>query len=221
MQTVPVRLALFGALFMGACSALAQDQSGPAAVPPPAARVGQDAPDFTLLDCAGRKHTLSAHKDQIVVLEWLNQQCPVSLAAVPVMKELRKKYAGKNVVWLGVESTHYRKPVENIQYAKDKELDFPILMDNDGTIGRTYGAKVTPHVFVVQNGKLVYAGALRSKPAEDKPEAESRNYLDEALQALLAGKAVPVAETTPWGCSVKYKAAGENKKDNKPRDDRK
>jgi peroxiredoxin len=220
MQIGPIRLSVLMALLIGVGSAWAQDQGGKSA-PRATARVGGAAPDFTLLDCNGRKHTLSGHKDQIVVLEWLNQQCPVSLGAVPVMKDLRKKYAGKNIVWLGIESTYYRKPEENLQYAKAKELDFPILMDNDGKVGRMYGAKVTPHIFVVSQGKLVYAGALRSKPAEGKPETESRNYLDETLQALLAAKAVPVAETTPWGCSVKYKPAGDDQKDNKPRDDRK
>jgi peroxiredoxin len=220
MQTGLVRLAMPAALLIGVGSTSAQDQGGKSA-PPPAARIGQAAPDFTLLDCDGRKHTLSTHKDQIVVLEWLNQQCPVSRAAVPVMKELRKKYAGKNIIWLGVESTYFRKPEENLQYAKDKGLEFPILMDNEGTVGRLYGAKVTPHIFVVHQGKLVYAGALRSKPPEGNAATDSRNYLDEALQALLAGKEVPVAETTAWGCSVKYKASAKDRQDNQPRDDRK
>jgi peroxiredoxin len=219
MQIRYIRLS-FGAMFLiGAGSALAQEQSGQHA-PEPAARVGQAAPDFTLLDCNGRKHTLSAHKDQLVVLEWVNQQCPVSVGAVPVMKDLRKKYAGKSIVWLGIESTYYRKPEENVKYAKDKELDFPILMDNDGKVGRMYGAKVTPHIFVINQGQLVYAGALRSKPAKDQPETGSRNYLDETLQAVLAGKEVPLAETTAWGCSVKYKDADEPK-DKSPRDERK
>jgi peroxiredoxin len=182
----------------------------------PVARIGQDAPDFTLLDCDGKKHTLATHKDKIVVLEWLNQQCPFSVGAVPVMKELRKKYAGKNLVWLGIESTFWRKPEENIQYIKDKGLDFSILMDNDGTVGRLYGAKATPHIFVINKGKLVYAGALRSKPEGEKPEAESRNYLDEVLKAVLDGKEIPVAETVPWGCSVKYRSSGGDKKDSKP-----
>jgi hypothetical protein len=131
------------------------------------------------------------------------------------VKELRKKYAGKSVVWLGVESTFWRKPEENTQYLKDKELDFPILMDNDGTVGRMYGAKVTPHIFVINKGKLVYAGALRGKPEGEQPKGESRNYLDEVLKAVLEGKEVPVAETVPWGCSVKYQSAGGDKKGGK------
>jgi peroxiredoxin len=232
MQLGPFRLALLGGLLVAAGPTWAQDQSSQAPSDPsrppadagasvPAAKIGQDAPDFTLLDCNGHTHKLSTHQDKIVVLEWLNQQCPISLGAVPVMKELRKKYAGKNIVWLGVESTFWRKPEENVQYAKEKELDFPILMDNDGTVGRLYGAKVTPHVFVIRKGKLVYAGAVRSKVEPGKPESESRNYLDETLQALLDGKDVPVAETTPWGCSVKYKRSGEDKKNNPPGDEKK
>jgi peroxiredoxin len=220
MQMGAIRPFALGALLVGVGAAAAQapDQKP---TPPATARVGQDAPDFTLSDCEGHQHTLSGHKDQIVVLEWLNQQCPVSRGAVPVMKEMRRKYAGQPVLWLGIDSTYYRKPQEDVQYAKDQGLDVPILMDTDGRVGHLYGAKVTPHIFIVSKGKLVYAGALRSKPPDGKPETESRNYLDEALQAALAGKDVPVAETKAWGCSVKYKPQGEERKDHQPREDQK
>ena len=180
-----------------------------------AAKVGQPAPDFTLLDCDGKKHKLSDYRDKIVVLQWVNQQCPFSVGAIPVVKDLQKKFAGKGVVWLGIESTHWRKPEENIQYVKDKQLDFPILMDNDGQVGRMYGAKVTPHMYVINQGTLVYAGGLHEKKEGEKKEGVGRNYTEEAIQAALDGKPVPLAETTPWGCTVKYKPEGE-KKDNPP-----
>lgn len=218
MQIGLARLAFFCLLLASPRLAWSQENDKGQPSPPatPAAKIGQDAPDFTLLDFSGKKHKLSDHKDKIVVLEWVNQQCPYSVGAIPIMKELRKKYAGKDIVWRGVESTFWRKPEENAQYARDKDLDFPILMDNDGTVGRLYGAKVTPHIYVINKGTLAYAGALRSKTESGPAEAGGRNYLDETLQALLAGKPVPVAETTPWGCKVQYKAPPADKKETKP-----
>lgn len=173
--------------------------------PPKTAQVGQAAPDFVLLDCTGQKHALSESKDKLVVLEWLNKECPWSDRGRPVVHETYRKYADKGVVWFGIDSTHGRRPEVNVQYAKDREIPFPILLDEDGKVGRLYGAKTTPHVFVISKGKLVYAGALHNDPQGDKPKSEVRNYLDEALAAVLAGKDVPVAETKPWGCTVKYR----------------
>jgi len=218
MQTQAIRLVTVLAVGLFATWAWAQDagqgaKSADKSDAVSSAKLGQDAPDFTLLDYSGKKFQLATLKDKIVVLEWLNQQCPFSVGNVPVMTDLRKKYAGKDIVWLGIESTFWRKPEENAQYAKEKDLEFPILMDTDGTVGRLYGAKVTPHVFVIAKGKLVYAGAVRSKAEGSKPEETSRNYLDETLTAVLDGTSVPVTETTPWGCSVKYKNSGDNKKE--------
>ena len=228
MQTRTARLVAIGLSLLAISLVLAQDQKGkPLAMPTGGdsdtveAKVGQAAPNFTLLDSAGKKHILADCKDKLVVLEWINQQCPFSVKAVPIMKELRKKYDGKGIVWLGIESTFYRKPEENAQYIKDKELNFPILMDNDGKIGRAYGAKVTPHMYVINKGQLVYQGALQSKPGGSEQEAAPRNYVDEALAAVLAGKTVPVAETTPWGCSVKYKPAPPHDDGDKPANDQK
>jgi len=214
MQSVPRVVLAFVTAALSAAIVLAQQSGVPAdrvaaekqaTVATPQAKVGQPAPSFELLDCTGTKHSLSDYRDKVVVLEWLNQQCPWSVQAIPVMKELRKKYAGRGIVWLGIESTHYRKAEENVQYAKDKELDFPILLDSDGHVGKLYGAKTTPHVFVIDKGTLVYAGALHNNQHGEKKGSEVRNYLDEALQAVLAGKAVPLSETTPWGCTIKYK----------------
>jgi peroxiredoxin len=168
------------------------------------AKVGEQAPDFTLLDHDGKKHTLSNYKDKIVVLEWINQQCPWSVKVAPMCRDLAKKWDDKDVVWIGVESTHWRKAEENQKYAKDKELGYPILMDNDGKVGRMYGAKTTPHMYIIEKGKLVYAGGIHNNQHGTKSDSDVRIYVDEALAALTAGKEVPVAETTPWGCSVKY-----------------
>lgn len=170
------------------------------------AKVGKAAPEFTLKDCDGKEHSLSDFEDKIVVLEWVNQQCPWCIKAIPTMKKLHKKYGdNEDIVWIGIESTNWRKPAENKKFIKEHKLAYPILMDNSGRVGKTYGAKTTPHVYVIAKGKLVYQGALHNNQYGKKKESEVRNYLDEALTAILADKDVPVAETTPWGCSVKYK----------------
>jgi len=211
MQTKWIVTGVAAAVLTFTAAAVAQDAAAKAAPREPAketpevAKVGEAAPDFTLLDATGTKHTLSQYKDKVVVLEWLNQECPWSVKAVPVVNDLHKKYKEKGVIWLGVESTHWRKAEENVRYAKEKEITFPILMDNDGTVGRLYSAKTTPHLYVINRGKLVYAGALNNNQHGDKKDADVRNYVDEALTAVLAGKDVPLAETKPWGCSVKYK----------------
>jgi peroxiredoxin len=171
---------------------------------PVGAKVGAAAPDFTLTDSNGKEHKLSDLKDKVVVLEWVNKECPWCLKAIPAVKALRKTYEPKGVVWLAVDSTHGRKAEDNVAFAKEKDLGYTILMDPDGKVGRLYGAKTTPHVFVINKGTLVYNGALHNNQQGDKPDSEVRNYVDEALGAVLAGKDVPVAETKSWGCSVKY-----------------
>lgn len=216
MQLARSRLLLTGAFLLAGGAAWGQDErhgqpqrageqpGSPAAL----TKIGQPAPDFTLLDCSGKKHALAELKDKVVVLEWVNKECPWSLKAVPVMKAMRKKYADKGIVWLGIDSTWLRKAEDDAKYIKDKELDFAILMDSDGKVGRAYGAKTTPHIFVINKGTLVYMGGLHNDQYERMKPSESRNYLDEALTAVLAGKDVPMAETTPWGCPVKYERSG-------------
>ena len=190
-------------------SASAQKDPQAGDVPAAQAKIGQAAPDFTLVDCQGKKHALSDYKDKVLVLEWVNQKCPYSVTAVPFMKDVHKKYASKGVVWLGVDSSYGRTAAENATYIKDKELDFTILMDGDGQVGRTYGAHNTPQVFIINKGTLVYMGAIHSNQGGAKKGEEVRNYVAEALDAVLAGKPVPLAETTPWGCKVAYRSGGD------------
>ncbi len=159
--------------------------------------VGQPAPDFELVGADGKKHKLSDYKDKVVVLEWFNFECPYCKAATPLMKETSEKYAKKGVVWLAVDSTHFRKAAENLEYAKNNNLGYPILMDNDGKVGRLYGAKTTPHMFVINKGTLAYIGAH-----DDKGK---RNYTAEVLDAVLDGKTPAMTKSQPYGCSIKYK----------------
>ncbi|MFO0837839.1 MAG: redoxin domain-containing protein [Phycisphaerae bacterium] len=159
--------------------------------------VGQPAPDFELTSADGKKVKLSDYKDKVVVLEWFNYECPVCKGAMPLMEQTSAKYAKKGVVWLAVDSTAVRKATENAEFAKNNKIVNPILMDNDGKVGHLYGAKTTPHMFVINKGTIAYMGAH-----DDKGK---RNYIAEALDAVLDGKAPAVAKTQSYGCTIKYK----------------
>ena len=160
-------------------------------------QIGKPAPDFELKGIDGKTYKLADYKDKVVVLEWFNQDCPVSRSYTSKMKELAAKYGESGVVWLAIDSTHYQTAQKDAEYHKKHEMPYPILMDSDGRVGHLYGAKTTPHMFVIDKGKLVYMGAI-----DDRYE---RNYVADALTAVRAGKEVPLAETKPFGCSVKYK----------------
>lgn len=166
------------------------------------AEVGKPAPDFELKGIDGKTVKLSDLKDKVVVLEWFNMECPVCVNRIPTMKTTEEKYTKQGVVWLAVDSTHFRKVEQNVEFAKDKKINYAILMDNDGKVGKAYGAKTTPHMYVINKGTLVYAGGIDSG---DSKTPGDRNYVAEALDAVLAGKPVATSTTKPFGCSVKYK----------------
>ncbi len=164
--------------------------------------IGAPAPDFELTDIDGKTHKLAELKDKIVVLEWWNQDCPACQAATPTMIETSRKLGEKGIVWIAVDSTHYQTADKNKAFRDSKSLPYPIAMDTDGKVGRAYGAKTTPHMFVINKGVLAYSGAI-DNGAFGKPG--DRVYVAEAVEELLAGKPVTLAETKPYGCSVKYK----------------
>lgn len=168
---------------------------------PTAASVGQLAPPFTLPDLEGHQRSLGDYKDQIVVLEWLSADCPASLFARPTVNELYAKYKDKGVIWLGIDSTHYQTVETLKKYKQKRQVKYDILVDHDGRVGRMYGAKTTPHVFIIHKGELVYAGALDNGGFRRKGD---RNYVAEALDAILADKPVAMSTTVPYGCSIKY-----------------
>ena len=177
------------------------------------AAVGSKAPDFTLPASDGADRALASYRDKIVVLEWLNYDCPFSRKHYTSgnMQALQKEYASKGVVWLSIISSapgkqgNYR-PEEISKISKERGAHpAAILLDPKGAVGRLYGAKTTPHMFVIDKGSLVYAGAIDDKPTTDAEDvATARNYVREALDALLAGKPVPTPYTKSYGCSVKY-----------------
>ncbi len=173
------------------------------------ARRGRRAPDVELKSFDGRTYKLSDFKDQIVVLEWMNLDCPFSMYHYKTktsMIDLAKKYKDKEVVWFAINSTANTSPEANVAFAKDHKLPYPIIDDRSGRIGRAFGARTTPHVFVIdRDGIVAYQGAVDNAPM-GKVEANvaSVNYVDQAISQLLAGQQVSTPATPPYGCSIKY-----------------
>jgi hypothetical protein len=172
------------------------------------------APDFKGTDSTGAQQTLSQYRGRYVVLEWANQGCPFDRKHYVSgnMEALQKQWTAKGVVWLSVISSApgeqgYVTPAQENAYLKKMNASpTAAILDPDGTIGRLYQAKTTPHMFVIDPaGKLIYQGAIDDKPTPDLSDIKTaHNYLNEALDAAMAGKPVPTATTRPYGCSVKY-----------------
>ncbi len=178
------------------------------------ATVGQPAPAFTAVDTAGKTVSLADFKGKHVVLEWVNPGCPyvVKHYGSGNMQGTQREATGKGVVWLSVNSTamdatDYRKPADMAAWMQQqKAAPTATLMDADGKVGRAYGARTTPHMYVIDPaGKLVYAGAIDSNPSSRQAEiATATNHVKVALAETLAGKPVSTPVTRPYGCSVKY-----------------
>lgn len=176
------------------------------------AEVGEPAPDFTLTDLKGRSHTLSDYteKDKVVVLEWFNPDCPFVQkhhARLDTTNELRRKFSGKDIVWLAINSNAPGKQgsgmERNKKAVKEFGIDYPLLMDPTSKVARMYNAKTTPHMFIIDtDGTLIYDGAIDSNSGA-YGEAET-NYVEQALSEHFAGEEVSTAKTRPYGCSVKY-----------------
>jgi len=188
---------------------------GLATLPALAITPGSQAPDFKGTDSNGVTHNLSQYRGKYVVLEWANKGCPYDQKHYLSgnMEALQKQWTDKGVVWLSVLSSAPGEqgnvsPEEENQYLKKmKAAPTAALLDADGTIGRLYQAKTTPHMFVIDpNGKLIYQGAIDDKATTDQADVKTaHNYLNDALNSAMAGKPVPIATTRPYGCSVKYK----------------
>ncbi len=182
------------------------------------AQIGKQAPDFTLKSLYGKSFSLSDFKGKIVVLEWINQDCPIWRGRLDSLTktyaELFAPKAGKGrpvksdttpLVWLCIDSTHYMTPERNRAFAAQNGIAKPVLMDPKGAVGTLYGARTTPHIFIVDaQGILVYKGAPDTKHAKKAGEAE-KSLIKEVVTALLEGNKVTTATSNPYGCSVKYK----------------
>jgi peroxiredoxin len=177
--------------------------------------VGTNAPDFSLTDSKGKTQSVSQYKGKYVVLEWFNPDCPFVKKHYGSgnMQKLQQEFTGKGVIWLTVDSSapgfegYLTADQANAKMAEWKTKQSALVLDPEGTAGRSYGAKNTPHMFVINpEGKIVYEGAIDSKATPNPSDiANSTNYVKVALDESLSGKTVSTANTKPYGCSVKYK----------------
>jgi peroxiredoxin len=202
---------IFAALCLGALLGVtvsAQDNT------PKSAAVGQSAPDFTLQGSDGKDHSLAEYKGKYVVLEWTNPECPFvhKFYDSHTMQGLQKKETAKGVVWLRINSSAaghdgYQSASDLAAYVKENHVAATAsLMDPDGKVGHIYGARTTPHMFVINpKGVLIYAGGIDNKPSTDVADiATATNYVTAALKESMAGKPVTTSTAPPYGCSVKY-----------------
>jgi len=179
-----------------------------------AAVVGKPAPPIELRDSDGKAVRLDAFKGKFVVLEWVNFGCPFvgKYYGSGNMQKLQKKYTGEGVVWLSICSSAPGKQgyVTGPEAKKLEEekgaAPSRFLLDPKGTVGKSYGAKTTPHMFVIDpKGIVVYNGAIDDKPSTNRDDiATAKSYLAAALDASMSGKKVEIAVSQPYGCSVKY-----------------
>ena len=182
------------------------------AAAPAKAAVGQAAPDFVLTDTEGKEYRLSDYSDGVVVLEWFNPDCPFVKKHHQKNKTMQTTYAQwqeEEIVWLAINSGAPGKQgagLERNRKAKtDYGIEYPVLLDEAGTVGRIYGAKTTPHMFVIEKGILIYAGAIDDNASPST--LGKTNHVSAALSCCADGRAVEKAETKAYGCTVKYGAA--------------
>jgi len=177
-------------------------------------KVGSAAPDFSLTDSNGQKHSLGEYKGKWVVLEWFNPQCPFVQKHYGTgnMQKLQQEYAAKGVTWLSIDSSAPGKEGNLSPEAANKKIaewrmkSSALLLDPEGKAGQSYGAKNTPHMFIINpDGKIAYEGAIDSKAtANPRDIPTATNYVKVALDESLGGKPISNPNTKPYGCSVKY-----------------
>lgn len=182
------------------------------------ALVGQAAPVFNSVNTLGQPVSLSQFKGKYVVVEWFNPDCPYTQGHYESgsMPAVQKYATAKGVIWLSVNTSD--EPAKAAQAAtalgawmkSKKAASTATLVDADGKIGRAFGARTTPHMFMIDpEGKLIYAGAIDSKvPSNPADIASATNYIRQGLDEVLSGKVISQAVTKPYGCSVKYSRAG-------------
>lgn len=196
MKKTMMALALFAGL-TGAGASMAQ------------AVVGSPAPAFSATDASGKTVSLADFKGKYVVLEWINPECPYSKKhyATGNMPNTQKHAATKGAAWLSISTSGDAASLASVaSFVKEKQAVPNAVLHDDGKIGRAYGAKTTPHMYLIDpSGKLVYAGAIDSKPSSKPADIPSSvNYLVQAIDEVTAGMPISRPVTTPYGCSVKY-----------------
>jgi len=178
-------------------------------------RVGSPAPNFTAKTSTGQTVNLSDYKGKVVVLEWTNHECPfvVKHYSTGNMQKLQQEAKAKGVVWFSVVSSapgqqgFVTAEQANAVVKEKKASPTAVLLDPDGTLGKLYGARTTPHMFVIDKaGQLQYMGAIDDAPSlANQDVTKANNYVRAALGQIMAGQKVTTSTTQPYGCSVKYK----------------
>ena len=172
------------------------------------AEIGSEIGNFTLQDISGTAHSLQHYSGKIVILVFWSFKCPVSLAYDDRMKTLQDKYGDQKVVVLGVASAANESPAEIRANAANLNLEVPVLLDSEGDLAKELGASHTPSVFIIDSARaLRYKGALDNNKKER--EGGRTAYAEDAIDAILAGRPVPVPETKPFGCSIKMRGIKE------------
>lgn len=200
----------FLCLFLGMCV-----WAGPAAcAASDRAVVGQPAPDFSVTDTRGVVRSLASFNGKFVVLEWFNPGCPFIRKHYDSqnMQRLQRAATQRGVIWLSIDSSapgkqgHLTPEAANAFVAQRGAAPTAVLLDPEGAIGRRYGAKATPHMFVINPaGVVIYAGAIDDIPSADPADVvRASNYVQRALDEAMTGHAVSTPETSAYGCSVKY-----------------
>ena len=163
---------------------------------------------FTLEDQTGKDVSLDDFKGKVVVLEWVNPECPFVQRHYKngTMVNLANEYKDRGVVWLAINSTKHFNQEKNREFHEQYNLPFPVLDDHTGVVGKRFQAKTTPQMFVIDKvGQIAYAGAIDDDSSIGGGKGNAtENYVKKALDELLAGKAVTTSQTKPYGCSVKY-----------------
>lgn len=172
------------------------------------ASIGEPAPNFTLAAADGTKVSLDQYAGKVVVLQWINPECPVcrKVTASGRVKAMQSELAklDPDVVHLTINSTHGMAPKVSATYLASHNLDVPALIDDDGTVGKLYAARTTPHMYVIDaKGVLRYQGAIDDDMRGNKGD-DATNYVVNAVRMISAGETVTPDATQPYGCSVKY-----------------
>ena len=178
--------------------------------------VGQPAPAFTLQDANGRAVQLADFRGKYVVLEWTNPGCPYVRKHYDSgnMAATQQDALARGAVWLSINSTEkasfdWLEPAKLVAWQKDRKVQpTATLLDEEGTVGRAYGARTTPHMYIVDpQGRLVYAGGIDSIPSSSRDDiARAVNYVKQGLSEATAGKPISAATTRAYGCAIKYKS---------------
>jgi peroxiredoxin len=171
------------------------------------ATVGSTAPSFTLQDQNGKPVSLSEYSGKIVVLEWTNPECPFVQRHYKekTMTTLADEFKPKDVVWLAINSTGTANDASNKVWVTDNSLPYPVLNDSAGEVGKSYGAKSTPDMFIIgKDGKIDYSGAIDNDPTGHMAASARVNYVKQALDQIIAGSPVSTPETKSYGCGVHY-----------------